>query len=179
MSRDSYDLPKVEVSRKVPIVKHDFINYFKGFEKVPAVQEIFGKETEKILSELKVEFFSARFGYMGVSDEDGHLIASASYLKEGDLRSIYLDVIHELVHVMQFREGRQLFNESYEYVDRPTELEAYRHAVKEARRLGMTDSEIFEYLKVTWLDENGVQRLAENLGIVPPEKSGIPRGVDH
>jgi hypothetical protein len=112
-----------------------------------------------------------------VSDEDGHLIVSANYLKEGDLRSIYLDLVHELVHVMQFREGKRLFDESYEYVERPTELEAYGHAVKEARRLGMSDDEIFEYLKVMWLDEDEVQRLARNIGIDVPQKSGPARGV--
>jgi hypothetical protein len=174
---DSFGLPKVQVPREVPIAKHDFVDYFKGFEKVPAVREIFGNATDRVLSELKVEFFSARVGYMGVSDEDGHLIVSANYLKEGDMRSIYLDVIHELVHVRQFKEGKQLFDESYEYADRPTELEAYRHAVKEARRLDMSDDEIFEYLKVMWLDEDEVQRLAKNIGIGAPRKSGPARGV--
>jgi len=175
--KNSFGLPNVQVPRRVPIVKHDFIDYFKGFEKVGAVREIFGDATDKVLSELKVEFFSARIGYMGVSDEDGHLIVSANYLKEGDLRSIYLDIIHELVHVMQFREGKRLFDESYAYVERPTELEAYGHAVKEARRLGMSDDEIFEYLKVMWLNEDEVQRLAKNIGIDVPQKSGPARGV--
>ena len=175
--RDSFRLPNVQVPREVPIVKHDLIDHFKGFGNVPAVQEIFGDATEKVLSELKVEFFSARTGYMGVSDEDGHLIVSANYLKEGDLRSIYLDIIHELVHIMQFREGKRLFDESHDYVDRPTELEAYRHAVKEARRLGMSDDEIFEYLKVMWLNDDEVQRLARNIGIDTPQKSGPARKV--
>jgi hypothetical protein len=48
-------------------------------------------------------------------------------------------------------------------------LEAYRIAVKEARRLGMTNDEIFEYLKVTWLDEGEVRRLAKNVGVTPPQ----------
>lgn len=169
----TFRLPKVQVPREVPIVKHRFVDYFKGFEKLPAVQEIFGNETDKVLADLKVEFSGGRFGYMGTSDEDGHLIVSANYLREGDSRSIYLDVIHELVHVRQFREGRQLFDESYEYADRPTELEAYRHAVKEARRLGMSDDEIFEYLKVTWLDDEEVERLARNIGVNPTQKRAL------
>ena len=134
-----------------------------------AVKEIFGTDTEKVLSGLEVEFFSSRFGYMGVSDEDGHLFVSADYLKNGDSLGIYLDVIHELVHVKQFREGKELFDETYEYADRPTELEAYRIAVKEARRLGMGNDEIFEYLKVTWLEEKEVRRLAENVGVTLPK----------
>ena len=163
-------LSNVEIPRSVPINKHRFGDYFKGFERVAAVREIFGNDTEKVLSEVEVEFFSSRFGYMGVSDEDGHLFVSSDYLKNGDSVGIYLDVIHELVHVRQFREGKELFDETYDYSDRPTELEAYRIAVKEARRLGMTYDEIFEYLKVTWLDEGEVRRLAKNVGVTAPQK---------
>lgn len=166
-SGKTFGLPNVKLPREVPIVKHRFRDYFIGFEKLPVVREIFGSETDRVLAALKVEFSGGRFGYMGTSDEDGHLIISAHYLKDGDSRSIYLDVIHELVHVRQFREGKQLFDASYEYADRPTELEAYRHALKEARRLGMSDDEIFEYLKVTWLDEDEVERLARNIGVHP------------
>jgi hypothetical protein len=63
-----------------------------------------------------------------------------------------------------------LFDESFEYNNRPTELEANKHALKEARRLGMTDAEIFEYLKVDWLDENEVRGLARNLGVSTPKR---------
>lgn len=163
-------LPDVQIPGDVPIMKHPFTDYFKGFEKVLVVREIFGDETDKVLAELRVEFFSSRFGYMGVSDEDGHLIVSAYYLRDGDPLSKYLDVVHELVHVRQFREGKPLFDETYEYHERPTELEAYRHAVKEARRLGMSDADIFEYLKVDWMTENEVRKLARNLGVTPPRR---------
>jgi hypothetical protein len=163
-------IPEVRIPTEVPIAMHSFAEFFKGFEDVPAVQEIFGPDTKKILSDLKVEFFSSKFGYMGVSDEDGHLIVSAYYLKNGDSLSKYLDVIHELVHVRQFREGKPLFDENFEYNNRPTELEAYKHALKEARRLGMSDPEIFEYLKVDWLDEDEVRRLARNLGVSTPKR---------
>ena len=171
----SLSYPDVEIPRQVPTTKHRFLEYFKGFEKLEAVKETFGDETDKILRNLEVEFFGSKFGYMGVSDEDGHILASADYLKNGKQRDIYLDVIHELVHVKQFKEGKELFDESYEYAERPTELEAYRHTVKEARRLGMKDDEIFEYLKVTWLSDSEVKQLAKNLGVSVPQKSGRGR----
>jgi hypothetical protein len=164
-------LPDVQIPSEVPIATHSFSDYFKGFEKIPAVREIFGPETEKVLSELRVEFFSSKFGYMGVSDEDGHLIVSAYYLRNGEPVSKYLDVVHELVHVRQFREGKPLFDENFEYHDRPTELEAYKHSLGEARRLGMSDTQIFEYLKVDWLDEDEVRKLARNLGVTPPKRT--------
>jgi hypothetical protein len=156
----------------VPIALHDFTDFFQGFDEIPAVRSIFGDDTANVLKSLKVEFFSSKFGYMGVSDEDGHLIVSAYYLREGEPVSKYLDVIHELVHVRQFREGKPLFDENYEYHNRPTELEAYKLAITEGRKLGMSDKELFDYLKVDWLNEEELRKLAKNLGVkIPPKRS--------
>jgi hypothetical protein len=154
--------------------RHRFNDYFKGFQTVPAVREIFGEETDEVLANLRVEFLNARSDYIWVSDRDGHLIANANYLKQGERRAIYLDLIHELVHVKQFRDGREItlkLGKRFEYVDRPTELEAYMHTMKEARRLRMSDEEMFDYLKVTWLDDEEVRRLAKSLRLkVPPQR---------
>ncbi|MEM3640389.1 MAG: hypothetical protein QXH37_00460 [Candidatus Bathyarchaeia archaeon] len=123
-----------------------------------------------MLNNLQVEFAGFR-GYMGVSDIDGHLIISARYLNNGDLIDIYLDIIHELVHVKQFMEGRKLFDDRYSYVGRPTEIEAYRHTVEEAKRLGLDDSRICQYLKTEWMSEKELKKLTEILGVeyVSPE----------
>ena len=56
----------------------NFTDYFKGFEKNCAVRRIFGEETEQILKNLKVNFIW--FGYMGVDDNDGHLLVNKRYL---------------------------------------------------------------------------------------------------
>jgi len=170
-----FTIPEVQIPTRVPIALHDFTEFFKGFEEIPAVRSIFGVETGKVLKGLKVEFFSSKFGYMGVSDEDGHLIVSAYYLREGELVSKYLDVVHELVHVRQFMEGKPLFDENYEYYNRPTELEAYKLAIAEGRRLGMSDKELFDYLKVDWMDEDEVRKLAKNLGVKVAPKRALER----
>jgi hypothetical protein len=175
MNRKQLSLPDVEIPAVVPIALYQFSDFFKGFERLPCVQEIFGQETAKVLGELKVEFISSKFSYMGVNDEDGHLVVSAYYLREGAQSSKYLDVVHELVHVKQFREGKPLFDETFEYHERPTELEAYRRAVKEARRLGMSDKEIFDYLKVDWMNEEEVRKLARNLDVRAPPKRAQER----
>jgi hypothetical protein len=157
----------VELCRDVSVPTYRFINFFKGFEKVKAVRQIFGKETEKILSELKVGFFS--FGsaraLIGVNDQNGHLFMNADYLKLGDVKDIYLDVIHELVHVKQFRDGKQLHGTRFDYVDNPTEIEAYRHTVDEAKRIGLSNADIYEYLKVDWITDEDTKKLAKTLGI--------------
>jgi hypothetical protein len=179
-------LNNVQIMRQVPTSKrgsktrHGFSDYFKGFESVPAVREIFGQETDEVLARLGVEFLNARSDYIWVSDKDGHLIANANYLKDGETRTIYLDLIHELVHVKQFRDGREIFlriGKKFEYVDRPTELEAYKHTIKEARRLRMTDEEIVDYLRVTWVDEEEVRRLARHLGVKVSRNNRPVRGL--
>ncbi len=155
----------VAIRRDAPIKLHKFTDYFRGFEKVKAVRDRFGDRTEEVLEALKVEFFSSRFGFMGVSEEDGHLMVSTHYLKNGDERELYLDVIHELVHVKQFHDGKKFFPEGISYPDIPTEIEAYSVAVEEARRIGMEEEEILEYLKVPWMDDEDFAKLLLNLGI--------------
>lgn len=141
-----------------------FTDYFKGFEKVDAVRRIFGERTEEVLSNLRVEF-NGRRGYMGVSDIDGHLMISAYYLNEGNMTDIYLDIIHELVHVRQFIDGKELFDGKYDYIERPTEVEAFQHAVEEARNLGLSDERICDYLKTEWMSDDDLKRLTEILHV--------------
>jgi hypothetical protein len=155
----------VTIPRDVKVTLYNFTDHFKGFEKVSIVKEIFGDNTQKVLNELKVEFCHFRRGFMWICDDDGHLVVSVCYLKRGNERDIYLDVIHELVHVRQFMEGEELYNDHIDYVERPTEIEAYEFTLREARRIGMTDAEIFEYLKTDWISEDEEKKLAKTLGV--------------
>jgi len=141
-----------------------FTDFFMGFEGVDAVRRIFGEKTGEVLRNLKVEFTPIG-GYMWVNDANGHLMVSSRYLNEGNRVDIYLDLIHELVHVKQFMEGKELFDGRYKYTERPTEVEAYRHAVEEARKLGLTDERICEYLKTDWMSDEDLQKLAETLNV--------------
>ena len=166
-------LPDVQIPKDIRLRYDRFLSHFKGFEDLPAVRAIFGSKTKTALRRLRVEFFSSKWGYMGVSDEDGHLVVSTHYLRTGNRRDIYLDVVHELVHVRQFSEGKQLFPEGFNYPDAPTEIEAYKVCIAEGRRLGMTDRELFKYLKVEWMDAGELRRLARNVGVKAPPK---PRG---
>jgi len=140
-----------------------FLDYFKGFEKSQAVRGIFGDKTDEVLKHLKVEFIW--FGYMGVDDEDGHLRVNGRYLNNGDKTDIYLDVVHELCHVKQHLEGKELFSVGYDYVDRPTEVEAYRYTVQEAKRIGLSDQQILRYLQTEWISDEDLKKLVKNMGI--------------
>ena len=139
------------------------MEYFRGFEKNLAVKGIFGEKTEEVLKNLKVDFIP--FGYMGVDNDDGHLLVNKRYLSSGSKEDIYLDVIHELCHVKQHMEGRDLFDPRYDYVDRPTEIEAYRYAVLEAKRIGFNAEKIRQYLKIEWMDDKVLERLLQNMDV--------------
>lgn len=156
------------INRKVKSGTHKFREIFVGFDNLAAVRSIFGNQLKQVLDALAVEVFPKE-GYMGVSDEDGHIFASQQYINSGEKWSIYLDIIHELVHVRQFRQGKNLFDPRYAYVDRPTEIEAYRVAVIEARRIGMSEEAIFSYLEVPWISGEEHRRLAKSSGLDLPD----------
>ena len=141
-----------------------FTDFFKGFEKIEAVRNIFGKEAEAVLQSLKVRF-TWFGGYMWIDPQSKSLVISSRYLNEGDKTDIYLDLIHELVHVKQLMEGKELFDAEYDYADRPTEIEAYQHAVEEARRLKLNDEQICQYLKTEWMSYEDLKRLANALKV--------------
>ena len=61
--------------------------------------------------------------------------------------------------------GKELRDRNYKYVERATEIEAYRYAVTEAKNLGMDNKEILEYLKTEWMSEEDLKQLARKLNI--------------
>jgi GNAT superfamily N-acetyltransferase len=134
-----------------------FVEVFSGFDKLESVRRLFGSDTEEVIFNLKISLDSPR-GYLRVDGETGNIIINPEYLKAGDEKHLYLDVIHELTHVRQFREGKELYDRRYAYFERPTEIEAYKVAVEEARMIGMDDKEIVEYLRVEWVTEEEFMR---------------------
>lgn len=104
--------------------------------------------------------------YMHVQNDDASIVIGKKHLQNSEKKILYLDIIHELVHVKQQRQGLDLYDKSYSYVDRPTEIEAYAIAVEEARNLGMGDREIFEYLHVEWISHDEHKRLASRVGVL-------------
>jgi hypothetical protein len=160
----------VRISREAPSKTYPFGRFFRGFETVPALRELFGPKVAQVLRTVRVEFFSAKYGYMSTSDVDGHLIISSHYLRTGEFRTIYLDLVHELCHVRQFRRKQPLFYPKLSYVDAPSEIEAYRITVREGRRIGMTDAELFDYLTMEWISPVELRRLARHTGVKVPKR---------
>jgi len=152
------------IDRNAAVGHSPFLRVFGGFEKVKAVRAIFGRRTERVLANLGVEVAEGR-GYMRINDVKGSIVINAKYLKEGKELDVYLDVIHELVHIRQHHEGKELWDKDYKYIDRPTEIEAYKVAVKEARRLGLSEEQVVEYLKVEWIPEEEFRSFLGNVGV--------------
>ncbi len=145
--------------------RHPILEVAPGLDRSPAVGRIFPSKAEPArFAEVVVEV-AAGPGYAYVDDADGTLVLSQDYLATGEKFSLYLDFLHELCHVRQFREGKDLYDRRYSYVDRPTEVEAYQVAVEEARRLGMGDAAILDYLHVEWVSKAELVRLARACGV--------------
>lgn len=141
---------------------YDLEQVFPGLRDLEVAKRIFSRHsTDKI----KIEIVDSGLKYMRVLDENGIILINIDYLKKADEKFLYLDIVHELVHVRQHFEKKKLYNKSIEYVDNPIEIEAYKLAVEEARKIGMTDKEIRDYLKVEWINEEQFNRLLDNLGV--------------
>jgi hypothetical protein len=63
----------------------------------------------------------------------------------------------------QLAEGRNIWDHSLHYVDRPTEIEGFAVAVEEGLRLGMTEEEVIQHLSNPWLDDDEIDRLRKNI----------------
>lgn len=159
----------VRVNRKVKVGKHPILDVFPGLDRSGAFHSIFNDGMrEDVLLNCKIDVVPEDM-YMYVDDEAGNVVAGLEYLREGEERILYLDILHELTHIRQWHEGTELWDQRYSYVDRPTEIEAYDVAVREARRLGMSDREIADYLRVEWTSRTEHERLCRRLGVNSPE----------
>jgi len=160
-------LPRLLFTVLNMVPSHPFLGYFHGLEEIDAIHQLFGDKTEEVLRNLQVQFIRIA-GYMGVNPSNGNLIINPNYLNSGEELDIYLDLIHELVHVKQRMEGKPLFDNHYKYVERPTEIEAYHHTVEEAKKLGLSNEKICRYLKTEWMSEDDLRQLAKNFEVDCP-----------
>ncbi|TLZ49582.1 MAG: hypothetical protein E6K18_07810 [Methanobacteriota archaeon] len=141
---------------------------FEGLERSHTLATVYPDEGERLAvirgTKLVV---STEDMYGFVDDKEGSIYIGHNHLANGDRNTVYLDILHELVHIKQLKEGRNLYDTRYPYVDRPTEIEAYALVVEEARRLGMTEDKIAEYLFVEWASPEDHLRLCRRLGVNP------------
>jgi hypothetical protein len=109
---------------------------------------------------------------MFVNNDNASITIGLTHLRQASDEFLYLDIVHELCHVKQHLQGRNLYDRSKAYVDRETEIEAYQVTVQEARRIGLNDDAITCYLRVSWITSEEHKRLARRLDVT----GTIPEG---
>jgi hypothetical protein len=154
------------VRRSTHIGEYKLTDVFTGLESSPSLTKVFGSKSQmtKIIKHLKLRVEPHDSG-LWLDRDTGTICIGAKHLTSAKSDFLYLDVIHVLVHVRQFLEGKELYDQAFEYVDRPTELEAYRTTVAEARRVGMDETEILRYLRMDAVDDSELGKLMEKIGV--------------
>ena len=102
------------------------------------------------------------------SPDSDCIVIGVEHLRESPELTLFLDIFHELCHVLQRQAGRELFAEGLSYVDRSTEIEAYKFVVDEARRYGVADDVLRDYLLVEWITPEEFLTLLDRVGVSRP-----------
>jgi hypothetical protein len=177
--------PEFEFRRDVSLGRHSLLAVFPGLVRVPPFEEypatrrvrhavVEGASVEVVRGAVwmyvaphEVPPFAKAVGWKPVTSATDCIVIGRSHLQRSPAITVYLDILHELFHVFQRRAGRDLWDISHGYAGSPTEIEAYRFAIREARRLGATDRYLHRYLEVEWIDAAEHARLVRNLGLPP------------
>ena len=130
------------------------------------LQAIFAdvEEIDGVMASTKVCVVDCPYE-MFVDNDDASITIGLNHLRCASDEFLYLDIIHELCHVKQQMQGRNLYDRSKSYVDRETEIEAYQITVQEARRIGLNDDAISCYLRVPWITPEEHKRLVRRLDV--------------
>src|SRR2546425_3183143 len=92
-------------NRRIGAGKHPLTKVFPGLDEDPAFVALFPDGAhEEVLAKCYIEAVPEDM-YMYIDDSDGHIVAGLDYLKTGEPWVLYLDVIHELTHIRQWRAG--------------------------------------------------------------------------
>ena len=152
-----------------------------AFSKYPGddaeTRRIFDQTSAQLLDEFGYMYVAApktpievrRAGYKMFESPDDVIVVARSHMTKSPTMYLYLDVIHEFLHVLQRKHGRELWpGLKVPYVDRPTEVEAYSFSIVEARRLGIPDAWLRKYLNIPWVGRREFARLLKNVGVSLP-----------
>ncbi len=100
-----------------------------------------------------------------VSPKSDCIVVGESHLRESPELILFMDIFHELCHILQRQAGAELWDRRFSYTERPTEVEAYRFVVEEARRYGVGDEALRDYLRVEWIDDAEFLQLLQKMGV--------------
>ncbi|MFH1910980.1 MAG: hypothetical protein ABIK91_02975 [Pseudomonadota bacterium] len=154
------------IHRRVEPGQYRLVELFWDIRTCGILPAIFAdaEEIDGVMAHTKV-FVVDRLSEMFVDNDDGSITIGLTHLRQASDEFLYLDIIHELCHVKQHLQGRNLYDRSKAYVDRETEIEAYQVTVQEARRIGLKDEAIANYLRVSWITPEEHKRLVRRLDV--------------
>jgi len=162
------ELPEyAHVVRTLECGLHPYRRLLPRFEESPTVRRIVTADMSigPLLDAAFVEITKGEgFCFVNVENPDSPvIILFESYYLQGNPLDLYIDLAHELTHLRQHAEGKELWDHELHYVDRPTEIEGYAVAVEEGIRLGMTEERIVQHLSNPWLSPAETARLINNI----------------
>jgi len=162
------ELPEyARVVRSLECGLHPYRRLLPRFEESPTVRRVAtaSMPIESLLDAALVQIAKGE-GYCFVNVENPEkpvIMLFESYYLQGNPLDLYLDLAHELAHLRQHAEGKELWDHELHYVDRPTEIEGYAIAVEEGIRLGMTEEQVIRHLSNPWLSPAETARLRNNI----------------
>lgn len=173
------------VTRDLPAGRHPLLAAFPGLDQLPMAErlqpdaaaraKLFDETCVQVVAEdlwMYVAPWDAPPGRRRewnpvVSPGSDCIVIGKSHLAESSELMLFMDIFHELCHVIQRQGGANLWPPGVSYVRRWTEIEAYRFVIEEARRLGVSDDFLREYLQVEWISEDEHRQLLETLEVPP------------
>jgi hypothetical protein len=182
------------LARELPVGRHPILAVFPGLDRLPpaARLEPDPAKRERLFGETQVELVDEdmwmyvapreapstprRRGWSPVvSPEQDCIVVGIGHLRDSPGMILYLDIYHELCHIVQRRDGANLWEPGVSYVERWTEVNAYRFVVEEAKALGVADAYLREYLRVEWISAKEHAQLLSAVGVGSPLKSRAAR----
>ena len=176
--------PEFKVNRSLPLGRHSIRDAFPGIEALETAARLVpdARARQSLFLETSIEVVkddawmyiapweipreaSGRWEPVLSAKGSDCVVVGEAHLRESEPLILFLDIFHELCHVLQRQEGRELWDRRYSYVERPTEVEAYRFVVEEAKRLHVPVAVIRDYLKVEWIDDDELNQLLAALGV--------------
>ncbi|MBI5546080.1 MAG: hypothetical protein HY901_19490 [Deltaproteobacteria bacterium] len=148
------------LDRSLAAGDHRYLALVPSIQRSPALIRVAPDPSvrSRLVESASVQIRGGR-GYAFVDVETPCIVLSEWYYQAGSDLDLYLDLLHELTHLRQLEDGFDLWDERFEYVDRPTEVEGYAVAIEEGRRLGMTDDLVLQHLSNPWMSDADIQRL--------------------
>ncbi len=172
------------VERTIPAGQHPLLAVFPGLDRLPPAAKMEPRPAKRarLFDETGIEVvdqdmwmyvapwetppFARRRGWTPVvTPGKDCIVVGQGHLRESAAILLYLDIYHELCHILQRRDGANLWEPGLSYVERKTEIDAYRFVIDDARALGVSDEYLREYLKVEWISPAEHRQLLVAVGV--------------